>query len=205
MLIEMHGGMLTLATICTLAIVITKFHQRMRRKSGWYGAFSMLDGFFEKLAKYAEPTAYLASIGGFIGLVVSSVVGYYAWPAEVLMSSPLALKKIVLAVFSTEFWAIFIAIRSKYGESLWEDGGLTVVYACTCFVGFFFMALTGSLGAHMAGVHTPSKGSVLDPIYDLLGISPDAPWIDGPGMVPFLTVAISILVVILYLLYFRFR
>ena len=120
MLIEMHGGMLTLAAFCTFAMIATKFYQKMRRKSEGQGAFQMMDEFFEKLFRYVEPTAYLATIGGVIGLVVSSIVGYYAWPVKVIMNSPLALNKIMVTIFSTEFWLVFLLIRTKYGENLWK-------------------------------------------------------------------------------------
>lgn len=199
MLIEMHGGMLTLATTCILVMVIRAFHQKMRGKANLYAIFSRLDGFIEKMAEYAEPASYVASIGGFTGLVVSSVIGYYAWPVEVLTESPLARNKIMMAILSTEFWAIFILIRTKYGESLWKKGRLATVYVCSGFAGFFFMVLTGSLGGHMTAVHTPGRGSVLDPIYEWLSVRPDILWI---GMLPFLVVAVSILIVVFFLLRF---
>jgi hypothetical protein len=50
---------------------------------------------------------------------------------------------------------------------------LSILYTCTGFAGFFFMVLTGSLGGHMTGIHVPGRGSVLDPVYDLLGINPN--------------------------------
>lgn len=78
----------------------------------------------EKLFNYAGPTAYLASIGGVIGLIISSIVGYYAWPVKVIMSSPLALNKIMVAIFSIEFWLVFLLIRTKYGEEPWRNNKL---------------------------------------------------------------------------------
>jgi len=200
MLIEMHGGMLTLATICILAMAIAKFHQRMRRTSKWYGIFWPLDSLIEKLARYTEPTAYLAGIGGVAGLIASSVVGYYAWPAEALTSSPLGLVKILFSIFATELWALFVLIRSKYGEDLWKNGGLATVYVCTGFVGFFFMVLTGSMGGHMAG-----KGSVLDPIYELLNINPETFWIIGLDMVPILIAVAIIEIAAVFAVFLRFQ
>lgn len=79
--------------------------------------------FLEKLFNYAGPNAYLASIGGVIGLIVSSIVGYYAWPVKVIMSSPLALN-IMVALFPTEFRLVFLLIRTKYGEELWRNNKL---------------------------------------------------------------------------------
>jgi hypothetical protein len=200
MLIEMHGGMLTLATVCIIAMVVAKFHQRLRRTSKWYHAFRPLDSLMEKLARYTEPTSYLAGIGGVIGLVVSSVVGFYVWPAEALTSSPLGLTKVMFAIFATELWGLFVVIRSKYGEDLWKNGGLATVYVCTGFAGFFFMVLTGSFGGHMAG-----KGSVLDPVYELLGVNPEALWIIGFDMVPILIAVSFIEIVAVFAIFLRLR
>lgn len=200
MLIEMHGGMLTLAATCILAMVIVKFHRRMRRTSKKYGVFWPLDSFIEKLARYTEPTAYLAGIGGVLGLVVSAVVGYYVWPAEVLMGSALGLTKIMFSIFATELWILFVFIRSRYGEGLWNNGGLATVYVCTGFAGFLFMVLTGSFGGHM------TKGvSVLDPIYELLGVNPDAFWIIRFDMVPILIAVAFIEIVAVFTVFLRLR
>ncbi len=200
MLIEMHGGMLTLATICTLAMVIAKFHQRMRRTSERYGIFWPLDSFIEKLAQYTEPTAYLAGIGGVLGLVASAVVGFYVWPTEALTSSSLGLTKVMFSIFATELWLLFVVIRSKFGEDLWKKSGLATVYVCAGFAGFFFMVLTGSFGGHMAG-----KGSVLDPVYELLGVNPEAFWIIGPDMVPVLIAVAFVEIVAVFAVFLRFR
>lgn len=199
MLIEMHGGMLTLAATCILAMVIARFHQRMRRTSEWYGVFKPLDSFIEKLARYTEPTAYLAGIGGVVSLVVTAFVGFYVWPADALMNSPVGLSKVMFSIFATELWILFVVTRSKYGEDLWKNGGLATVYVCTGIAGFLFMVLTGSFGGHMAG-----KGSVLDPVYELLGVNPEAFWIIGFGMIPMLIAIafieiVSVFAVFLYL------
>ncbi len=200
MLIEMHGGMLTLAAVCVLALVIAKFHQRMRRTSERYSVFEGLDSVMEKLVRYTEPTAYLAGMGGVIGLVVSSIVGYYVWPAEALMNSSLGLTKVMFSIFATELWLLFVVIRLKSGEDLWRNGGLAAVYVCAGFAGFFFMVLTGSFGGHMAG-----KGSVLDPVYGLLGVDPEAFWIIGFGMVPLLIAVAFIEIVAAFAFFLRFR
>jgi hypothetical protein len=167
MLIEMHGGMLTLAAICILATVIARFHLRMRRTSEKYGVFWPIDSFMGKLARYTEPTAYLAGIGGVIGLIASAIVGFYVWPIELISTSALGLSKVMFSVFALELWIVFVFLRSKYGENLWKNGGTAAVYACVGFLGFLFVMIAGSFGAHMA-----LKGSVLDPVYALLGINP---------------------------------
>lgn len=194
MLIEMHGGMLTLAAACILAMIIAKVQQRIRIP------VRALDSFLDKLARYAEPTAYLAGIGGVAGLVGSAIVGYYVWPAETLMNSALGLTKVMFSIFATELWILFIVIRSKYGENLWKNGGLATVYVCTGLAGFFFMVLTGSFGGHMAG-----KGSVLDPVYELLGVNPDAFWVIGSDMVPVLIAVAFIEIVAVFAVFLRIR
>ncbi len=200
MLIEMHGGMITLATVCVIAMIIVKFHQKMRKSSTLYAMFQPLDSFIEKLARYTEPTAYLASIGGVVGLVVSSFVGFYVWSAEALTSSSLGLNKVMFTIFSTELWILFIIIRSGFGEELWKNRGLAAIYVCAGFGGFFFMVLTGSLGGHMAlGV------SVLDPIYELLKVNPEAFWIVGFDLVPALIAVVLIGIVAFFAVLARKR
>lgn len=194
MLIEMHGGMLTLAAICILGLVAAKFHFGLRKRSQLYGIFWPLDSFFKWVTRYAEPTAFVAGIGGVIGLIISSIVGYYVWPAEELLNRPLALNKIMFAIFATQLWIIFLTIRGKYGDALWKHRSLAATYACAGLAGFFFMVLTGSMGGHMAG-----KGSVLDPLYEILGVSPEKPWFIGKEMVYPSIIAVAILVVILLL------
>jgi hypothetical protein len=167
MLIEMHGGMLTLATVCILAIVIARIHLRMRRTKDSYGSFWPMDSFMGKIARYAEPTAYLAGIGGVIFLIISAIVGIYIWPIEFITTNVLGLNKVMFFIFATELWIIFVYLRSKYGENLWKNSGMATVYACLGVLGFLFMVLAGSLGAHMSG-----KESVIDPIFELFGINP---------------------------------
>jgi hypothetical protein len=167
MFVELHGGMLVLAFVCVLATVAARGHLRMRRTSENYGVFWPVDSFMGKLARYTEPTAYLAGIGGVIFIIVSAIVGFYVWPMELITASSIALSKIMFSVFALEFWAVFVFLRSKYGETLWKNGGTAAVYSLTAIFGFLFVVLAGSFGGQMAG-----KGSVLDPVYSLLGIDP---------------------------------
>ena len=203
-LIELHGGMLTLAAICILATVVARIHMRMRRTSERYGIFWPIDSFMGTLARYTEPTAYLAGIGGVIGLIASAIVGFYVWPIEAITTSALGLSKVMFSVFATELWIVFVFVRSKYGENLWKNGGMAAVYACSGIFGFLFMVLTGSFGGHMAG-----KGSVLDPVYALLGVNPDAFWVIGFDFVPVLVtvafVEIAVLIAVFLFLQRRAR
>jgi hypothetical protein len=172
-LIEMHGGMLTLAAICILATVIDRIHLRMRRNNDRHGSFWSTDSAVGKLSRYTEPTAYVAGIGGVIGLITSAIVGSYVWPIELITTSALGLSKVMFSIFATELWIIFVFLRAKYGENLWKNSAMATVYACLGVLGFLFMVIAGSLGAHMSDLaHMSDRGSVIDPIYALFGIDP---------------------------------
>ena len=172
-LIEMHGGMLTLATICILAIVIDRIHLRMSGTNNKPGGFWSTDSVMGKLSRYAEPTAYVAGIGGVIGLILSAIVGSYVWPIELITATALGLNKVMFSIFATELWIIFVFLRLKYGENLWKNSAMATLYTCLGVLGFLFVVLAGSLGAHMTDIaNMTSKGSVIDPIYALFGIDP---------------------------------
>jgi hypothetical protein len=176
MLIEMHGGMLTLATICILAIVIDRIHLRMSGNNGRSGGFWSNDSVMGTLSRYTEPTAFVAGIGGVIGLIISAIVGYYVWPIELLTSSALGTlgwTKVMFSIFATELWIIFVFLRTKYGENLWKNSGTAIVNFCVGILGFLLMVIAGSLGAHMSDIsNMTDKGSVIDPIFELFGIDP---------------------------------
>jgi len=167
MLVELHGGMLTLAAVCILATVVSRTHFRMRKSSDNYGIFWPADSFVGKLAQYAEPTAYVAAIGGVVGLITSAIVGFFVYPIDFITSNSLGLGKVAFSVFATELMIVFVFLRSRYGQNLWKNKGTATVYACVGLIGFLLMVQAGSLGGHMAG-----KGSVLDPVYALVGIDP---------------------------------
>ena len=197
MLIEMHGGMLTLATICILATVIDRIHLRMSGTNGGQGSFWSTGSVMGKLSRYAEPTAYVAGIGGVIGLITSAIVGTYVWPIELITSSALGLNKVMFSIFATELWIIFVFLRTRYGENLWKNSVMATVYSCLGVLGFLFMVLAGSLGAHMSAIANMSdKGSVLDPVFALFGIDPVTFGVTGNDFVIVLVVVSLVLVVV---------
>lgn len=196
MLIEMHGGMLTLAAASILGVIAARVHRRLRKTAKWYGIFWPLDSFFDRVLRYAEPTAFLAAIGGVIGMILSSIIGYYVWPAEEVLSMGLGLNKITFSIFATELWVVFVLVRAMYGERLWNSRGLAGTCAFAGLGGFLFTVLTGSFGGHMAG-----KGSVLDPVYELLKVTPETPLVaEGWGPIFVLFAAELIIVVSVFLL-----
>jgi uncharacterized membrane protein len=191
MLVELHSGMLTLAFICIIATVVARTHLRMRRTSESYGVFWPVDSFMGKIAMYAEPTSYVAGIGGVFGLIASAIIGFYAWPLELITATPLGLNKVLFSVLATELFIIFVLLRSKYGINLWKNGGTSAVYSSLAVFGFLFMVLAGSYGGHMM-----AKGSVLDPVYALLGITPETFGVTGFNFI-ILIISMSIVAIIL--------
>jgi len=184
MLIGMHSGMLTLAAGCLLVTIVARVNLRKQGTSESVGIWPT-NTFVGTLARYAEHTSYLAAIGGIIGLVLSAIVGFYIWPIDFLTSSPLGMSKVMFSVFAMELWLVFVFARSRYGENLWKNTGAAALYAGLGIVGFLFVLVAGSFGGHMA-----LMGSVLDPIYALLGIVPESFGVTGTNFV-ILVVSVS--------------
>jgi len=151
---ELHTGMLTLAFGSTM----------IRLVGGWVTAENAL---WRGLVRLAEPTAYLAAIGGLLALAASIMSGLATtWPLEVLLTSSVVLNKIAITAFSTTFWALFVAVRSIYGPRLWNRARLRGAYAALAAGGFVSLMLAGSTGGHLAG-----KRSMLDGVLHLLGVN----------------------------------
>ena len=151
---ELHTGMLTLAFASAI----------LRLVGVWVRTDSAI---WRGLVRLAEPTAYLAGIGGLLALLASIVTGLtYTWPLEVLLTSSVVLNKMAITAFSTTFWALFLATRSIYGARLWDRARLRGLYVTLATGGFSSLMLAGSTGGHLAG-----KRSMLDGILHSLGIN----------------------------------
>lgn len=196
----MHGGTLTLATICILANIIDRIHLRMSGNNDRPSGFWSTDSSMGKLFRYTEPTAYIAGIFGIIGLIISAIVGVYVWPFELLTSNALGTlgwTKVIFSIFATELWILFVFLRLKYGENLWKNCAMATVYSCVGLLGFLFIVIAGSLGAHMSDIaNMTSKGSVIDPIYELFGIDPLKFGVTGSDFMIVL-IGVSIVLVVL--------
>lgn len=161
MTIGLHEGMLTLAGFCIILIIVAKLYQR------FFGKILYID--VERIINFIEPGSVLGALGGSIFLVVSAYVGFLVTEGVgALVDSPLLMNKVMMSIFALEFWVIFLIIRAKFGREVWNKGALSAVYAVIGLAGWLLMVETGSLGGHLAG-----KGSVLDPLYDLVGVNPE--------------------------------
>lgn len=150
---ELHTGMLTLAFASVLIKLVS-----LRIKSSY--------PLWQGLVWLAEPTAYLAAIGGLLSLLASVVTGFtYTWSLEVLLTSSVVLNKIMISILSVTFWVLFVVVRSFYGARLWEVPRLRRLYAALATGGFLSLMLAGSIGGHLAG-----KRSMLDTALHHLGI-----------------------------------
>ncbi len=154
---ELSVGMLTLAFVSVIIKLL--------------GVWSKSDHpLWRSLTWMAEPTAYLAAVGGLLSLSAGVFTGFtYTWPVEVLLTSSVVLNKIALSVFALTFWLIFVLVRSFYGGRLWEQAKVRRLYVTLSVGGFLSLALIGSTGGHLAG-----KRSALDIVLHHLGINTHA-------------------------------
>lgn len=151
---ELHTGMLALA----FASVI------IRLLASWVRSENLI---WRGLVQLAEPTAYLAAIGGMLALLASVATGFtYTWSLDVLLTSSVVLNKIAISAFSVTFWILFVLVRSLYGTMLWERAKLRGLYVALAVGGFLSLMLAGSTGGHLAG-----KRSLLDSTLHHLGIN----------------------------------
>jgi hypothetical protein len=151
---ELTVGMLTLAFVSTV----------IRLLGAW---MKQEQPFWRGLVRLAEPTAYLAGLGGLLAMIASIVLGFtYTWPLTVLLTSAVVLNKITLSVAATICWAGFVLMRSCFSAKLWEDSKLRRLYVALAAGGFLSLALIGSTGGHLAG-----KRSALDSVLHYFGIN----------------------------------
>jgi hypothetical protein len=160
--VGLHEGMLTLAAISIILIVLAKLYGRTLGKTLYIDT--------ERIIAFVEPASVLGALGGSIFLLVSAYVGLFLVTngLDTLVTSPLLMNKVMMAIFAEEFWIIFLVIRAKFGKNIWNRSALSGAYAIIGLIGFLFTMETGSLGGHLAGT-----GSILDPIYDWAGINPE--------------------------------
>lgn len=187
MLVELHGGMITLAVVCILATIIARSQLKLRSISESSGVLWPTNSNMGTVARYAEPTAYVATIGGVLGLIASAITGFFIWSFDQLTAFAIGPNKVALSIFALVLLVEFVFIRSKYGENLWKSRGVATIYSCLGIIGFLFIVIAGSLGGHMA-----LKGSVLDPLYALLNITPET---FGPTGFNYIIMLIAVVII----------
>lgn len=165
--IELHGGALTLAAVCIAIKVVDILWDRFLGEKG-----GRLRQGLKKASEYSTPTILLASIFGVVGLILSGITGSYLLPVDTAMKSPISLNKIMVAIFATEFWGVLIATNVMFWEGAWKTRGTTLIMVASGGLGYAFSVIGGSLGGTMAG-----KVSILEPLWELLGVDLHSSWV----------------------------
>lgn len=157
---ELHAGFLTLAFVCIMIVaaaqIVVRLKNRMPRK---------LVNLAIRVRGYTEAAGYVAAIGGLLGLFLSAWTGMYAWPMDRLLESGIIRNKILLTAFATVMWGGVVFIRTRFGRALWTCPAMAAVYTGLTFLAFGVLGMSGSLGAH-----TTKGESVLDPLWNIIGV-----------------------------------
>lgn len=94
----------------------------------------------------------MLAIGLVFGLAAFSV-GLLVWPLETITSSPLGRNHMLLASWTTAYWALLLVLRWRRGPAIWQ-GGMRWVTAGLALLGAILLGITGTLGGHLIGVYT---------------------------------------------------
>jgi hypothetical protein len=90
---------------------------------------------------------------GLIAGIAAYVVGLMVWPWESISSSPLGRNHMLLATWTTAYWALLLATRWIQGEAVW-DGVMRWIMAALAVLGSGLLGITGTLGGHLVGIYT---------------------------------------------------
>lgn len=181
---ELHAGFLTLAFICIMMVAVAQVVVRLKNKS-WMPR--RLVSLAIRVRGYAEAAGYVGAALGIIGLLLSAYTGMYAWPQDVLLDSPVVMNKIMFTAFATVLWCGVLFIRARFGRGLWTCPMMAAVYVGLTFVAYGVLGMTGSLGAHLT-----VGESVLDPLWNLIGMKVDDPIALEPNMASGIAIACAI-------------
>lgn len=169
--VSMHEGMLLLAFIAVMVRFLVNITPKLP-VVGWF--FS--NEFLQKTARISETVAFIAGLGGTIGILASAATGTILSSMRGDILSNIVLNKIMVSVFAFVFWADFLTIRLKFGdEKIWSNRTLQFFYPLTALIGFILVTVSGSIGGTLAG-----KESIIEFIFDYLGIDKNSLWILPP-------------------------
>jgi hypothetical protein len=96
--------------------------------------------------------APLLALGLLAGIAAFSV-GLMVWPWETISSTPLGRNHVLLAAWTTAYWALMLATRWIQGEAVWHGVGRWIM-AALALLGSVLLGITGTLGGHLIGVYT---------------------------------------------------
>ncbi|MBM3530701.1 MAG: heme ABC transporter permease [Alphaproteobacteria bacterium] len=90
---------------------------------------------------------------GLLAGIAAYTVGLMVWPWETISSTPLGRNHMLLATWTTAYWALLLATRWIQGEAVW-DGVMRWVMAGLAILGSVLLGITGTLGGHLVGIYT---------------------------------------------------
>jgi len=90
---------------------------------------------------------------GLVTGVLAYAVGTQVWPWETISSTPLGRNHMLLAAWTTAYWALLLVTRWRLGEAVWE-GGMRWAMAGLAVFGSVLLGITGTLGGHLVGIYT---------------------------------------------------
>jgi hypothetical protein len=90
---------------------------------------------------------------GLIAGIIAFVVGVLVWPWETLSSTPLGRNHMLLATWTTAYWALLLVTRWLQGEAVWK-GVTRWIMAGLAILGSVLLGITGTLGGHLVGIYT---------------------------------------------------
>ncbi|SES05619.1 hypothetical protein [Salisediminibacterium halotolerans] len=125
--------------ISVLALVI-RFYVQLKAK-----------GKIETLGRYADFTAWISALTGFLLIFAAIVTGFAIWPLEAVMNSPILKNKIFTATILLVFWALFLWMRWRYKQRIYESTVLSAYYFLLGLGAFGWGVVTNSIGGDVAG------------------------------------------------------
>lgn len=90
---------------------------------------------------------------GLLTGVLAYAVGLSVWPWESISSTPLGRNHMLLATWTTAYWALLLVTRWRIGEAVWT-GPMRWVMAALALLGSALLGITGTLGGHLVGIYT---------------------------------------------------
>ncbi|WP_300297396.1 hypothetical protein [Ferrovibrio sp.] len=90
---------------------------------------------------------------GLLAGVLAFLVGTQVWPWETISATPLGRNHVLLAAWTTAYWALLLVTRWLKGDAVWE-GFTRWIMAGLALVGSILLGITGTLGGHLVGIHT---------------------------------------------------
>lgn len=90
---------------------------------------------------------------GLIAGLAAYIVGLMVWPWETISATPLGRNHMLLATWTTTYWALVLATRWIQGEAVWH-GVMRWIIAGLAILGSGLLGITGTLGGHLVGIYT---------------------------------------------------